>query len=77
MNSKPHIKRLLTVSDVQEILSIGRTRIFSLISSGELESVRIGSSRRITSDALDDFVNRLVAESQFSTDDETGQEIEV
>ena len=77
MNTRIQSKILLTVSDVQEILSIGRTRIFLLIASGELKSIRIGSSRRITVDALDDFVNRLVAESQFSTDDETGQEIEL
>ena len=76
MNTEIQSKKLLTVSDVTEILSIGRTRIFSLLASGELKSIRIGSSRRFTVDALDDFVNRLVAESQVSTDDETGQEIE-
>ena len=56
-------KKLLTVGEVQEMLSIGRTRVFSLIASGQLRSVLIGSSRRIPSDAVEEFVQELLLES--------------
>jgi excisionase family DNA binding protein len=54
-------KLLLTPEEAAERLSVGRSRIFELISSGRLRSVRIGASRRIPADALVDFVNDLTA----------------
>lgn len=42
-----------------EELAIGRSRIFELVASGEIASVRIGRSRRITRAALEDYVDRL------------------
>ena len=54
-------KKLLTVSDAQTLLSIGRTKVFSLIASGELDSVLIGSSRRIPTSALEEFLEKLNA----------------
>ena len=38
---------------------MGRTSIYSLIASGELRSVKIGRSRRIPADALEEYVGRL------------------
>ena len=52
-------KLLFTPEEAAERLSIGRSRIFELISSGRLRSVRIGASRRIPAAALTDFVNEL------------------
>ncbi|MGH8973759.1 MAG: excisionase family DNA-binding protein [Acidimicrobiia bacterium] len=54
-------KLLLTPEEAAERLSVGRSRVFELISSGRLRSVRIGASRRIPADALVDFVNALTA----------------
>ena len=71
MESHLYDRKLLTVEDVQQVLSIGRTKVFTLIASGELKSIRIGSSRRITSDALGEFINRLVKESESVSNDET------
>jgi excisionase family DNA binding protein len=45
------------------ILSIGRSKTYELMESGELESVKIGRSRRIPHDALERFVERLRGES--------------
>ncbi len=39
--------QLLTIPDVARLLSIGRTSVYSLIKSRELETVRIGSSQRV------------------------------
>ena len=56
-------KKLLTIDDVQKTLSIGRTRVFALIASGQLPSVLIGSSRRIPSEAVDQFIQDLLLQS--------------
>ncbi|MFF0535374.1 helix-turn-helix domain-containing protein [Streptomyces coelicoflavus] len=50
---------LLTVEEAARRLGIGRTTCFALIASGELESVKVGSLRRIPADALAAYVGRL------------------
>jgi excisionase family DNA binding protein len=52
-------KLLLKPEEAAEALSIGRSKIYELIGTGELASVRIGASRRIPADALVEFVRRL------------------
>jgi excisionase family DNA binding protein len=52
-------KLLLTVEEAAGLLSIGRTRVFGLIRTGELASVRVGSSRRVTPEALAQYVDGL------------------
>ena len=56
-------KKLLTTTEVQEMLSVGRTRVFALIASGQLRSVLIGSSRRIPTDAVEEFIQELLLQS--------------
>ena len=50
---------LYTVPQVMQMLSIGRTRVYDLIRTGELSSVRIGASRRVSASALEEFVSAL------------------
>lgn len=50
---------LLTAKEAADALGIGRSKVYELIMSGELESVRIGGSRRVPVEALRDFVNEL------------------
>ena len=52
-------KLLYTIPEVTEMLSIGRTRIYDLIRTGDLHSVLIGTSRRVPAAALDDFITNL------------------
>lgn len=52
-------KRMLTAREVAEILGIGRTKVFELMASGELESVAIGRCRRAPIEALEAFVDGL------------------
>ena len=49
---------LLTVEEAAERLQIGRTRMFSLVKSGEIESVLIGRLRRIHPDSIEKFARR-------------------
>lgn len=48
-----------TVPEVAEHLRLGRTTVYRLITSGELPSVLIGGSRRVTAAALDNYLGSL------------------
>ena len=56
---------LLTPEEAAEALSIGRSKLYELMASGALESVRIGSSRRVPVEALDRFVESLSKRGQL------------
>jgi excisionase family DNA binding protein len=43
------------------VRSIGRTKLYELIRSGELRSVRVGGARRVSATALAEFVAALDA----------------
>ena len=51
-------RALLTVEEAAERLHIGRTRMFNLVKTGEIESVQIGRLRRIHPDAVEAFARR-------------------
>jgi len=59
MTSTVAPRLLLTVEEAAERLGIGRTLMYSLVASSQVESVRIGRLRRIPDDALQEFVLRL------------------
>ena len=50
---------LLKIPEVMERLGCGHTKVYELMSSGELRSVRYGGCRRVPSDDLDRFVAGL------------------
>jgi excisionase family DNA binding protein len=50
---------LLRPEDVAKALQIGRTKVFELIRTGELRSIKLGGSRRVSPAALADYVARL------------------
>ncbi len=57
-----HPERIvLTVEEAAERLGVGRTLLYALVRSGDIESIAIGRLRRIPLDALDEFVRRLRA----------------
>ena len=45
--------------DAAKILSISRSQVYVLLKAGDLESVQIGRSRRISQDQLIRFINKL------------------
>ncbi len=60
-----HTERIvLTVEEAAERLGVGRTLLYALVRSGDIESIAIGRLRRIPLDALDEFVGRLRAVTQ-------------
>lgn len=60
----PASSLMLTVEEAAQQLRIGRTQMFALIASGEVNSVKIGRSRRIPRVALDAYVTRLAGQCQ-------------
>ncbi|WP_420120783.1 helix-turn-helix domain-containing protein [Nakamurella sp.] len=55
-------RTLLTAEEAAESLKVGRCKVYDLIRSGELESIKIGRLRRIPVDSLRRFAQRLLAE---------------
>jgi excisionase family DNA binding protein len=55
----PTSQLLLTAEQAAATLAICRTKVYDLLRKGELESVRIGTSRRIPYAALTEYVQRL------------------
>jgi excisionase family DNA binding protein len=52
---------LLRPTEAAQRLGIGRTKVYELMRSGELRSVKVGGARRVSATALVDFVARLDA----------------
>lgn len=48
--------------EVAESLGVGRTYVYGLMASGQLESVKVGRLRRIPADCVHEYVRRLRAE---------------
>lgn len=53
---------LLRPEEAADYLGIGRTKVYELIRSGALRSVRIGTLRRVPASALTEFVTQLEQE---------------
>ena len=49
---------LLTVEEAARLYSVSRSTLYVLIQRGEIQSIKIGASRRIPVAALDEFVRR-------------------
>ncbi|MGW4469709.1 helix-turn-helix domain-containing protein [Nonomuraea sp. NPDC004354] len=52
---------LLTVPEAAEALAISRSKLYQLLASGAISSLRIDGSRRIPVSALNDYITHLTA----------------
>ena len=46
------------VNDAARMIGIGRTKLYELIAAGEVETVKLGKSTRITTASLHDLIRR-------------------
>jgi len=53
---------LLTADEAARRLAISRSHLYMKLASGDIESLLISSSRRITVASIDAYVARLIAE---------------
>ncbi|GGU07422.1 MULTISPECIES: helix-turn-helix domain-containing protein [Actinomadura] len=56
-------KLLLTVPEAAKALAISRSKLYELLASGAVRSIRIDGARRIPLNALNDYVNALMEEA--------------
>jgi excisionase family DNA binding protein len=54
---------LLTVPEAANALAISRSKLYELLASGVLRSVRIDGSRRIPLDSLTTYIDTLMEEA--------------
>ncbi|WP_316771574.1 helix-turn-helix domain-containing protein [Streptomyces sasae] len=54
---------LLTVPEVMARLKVGRTKVYDLIRTRRLVSMKVDGCRRIPDDAVRDFIRRGIGEA--------------
>ena len=59
----PETRRWLTVRDVMGVLGIGRDKVYDLIRSGDLFSVKGGRYRRFPPGCLEEYRQRLIEDA--------------
>ena len=59
---------LYSVEEAADLLGIGRTFMFHLVATGEIDSFKIGKRRKIPRDALDGYIERLRSEQAALAD---------
>jgi excisionase family DNA binding protein len=59
ISSTQPTRLVLTIEQAARRLGIGRTLMYSLVTSGEVESVTIGRLRRIPVECLTEYVTKL------------------
>jgi excisionase family DNA binding protein len=58
------IRLLLTPEEAARAIGLGRTKLYELLRMGAIESVQIGTARRVPVDALHEYVERLRTEAE-------------
>lgn len=58
------MSNLLTVTDIQNKLGIGKSQAYELISTGRLKAFKIGRAWKITEEALNEFIDNSVEKAQ-------------
>jgi excisionase family DNA binding protein len=53
--------KLYTVTQVAVIMNLSESKIWQLVRSGELDSVKIGWSRRVVAASVDAYIKKLGA----------------
>jgi excisionase family DNA binding protein len=59
----PPPKRAFRIPEVAELLSLSVREIERLVADGDLESIKVGRTRLITPQAIDDFITHKLAEA--------------
>lgn len=49
-------KLLYTIDESAKMLSVSRSTIYELIKDGELKSIKVGKSHRVTLQAMNEFI---------------------
>ena len=58
-------KKLLTVSEAAATLGLGRSLVYTLVTTGEIKSLKIGRARRIPLSAMDEFISQRLEQQNI------------
>jgi excisionase family DNA binding protein len=61
-------KGLVRISDAAAFLAVSRSKLYSLMEDGQLRYVKLGRSRRIPREALNDLAERHMVSRDTGTD---------
>ena len=50
---------LLEIYEVQELLGIGRNKVYSLLQNGEIAAFKIGREWKVTEEAVEAYISKL------------------
>ena len=65
----PLPRLLYTTKEAAAVLSIGRSKLYELLATGELESIHIGAARRILVNAVEEFIEARRAAAHDNDND--------
>jgi excisionase family DNA binding protein len=64
VTTRPFIEaRLLTVSEVADLLRVSKMTVYRLIKEGSIGSLRVGHSYRLREDDVDDYLSKRYTEA--------------
>jgi excisionase family DNA binding protein len=74
----PEDPRFLTLADVAEVLNTSSAQVYALVRRGELPAIKIGGRGqwRVEADQLEDFIQRMYAETRTFVDQHPYEEPE-
>ena len=59
MTAPPPVEPIcVKINDAARMIGVGRTKLYELIASGEIEAIKLGKSTRITTTSLHKLVRR-------------------
>lgn len=58
MEAEVVVKEWLTYPEAQQYAGLGRTTLWGLVSSGEIQAARVGRAVRISRRSLDEYMER-------------------
>lgn len=50
--------KLLEIHEIQQLLGIGRNKVYNLIRSGEIAAFKIGREWKVTENAIDEYIKK-------------------
>jgi excisionase family DNA binding protein len=53
-------KRAYQIKEAENALGIGKTKIYELLKTGQLRSVKVGGRRLIPADSIEKFLQELI-----------------
>ena len=55
--------RLLEINEIQDMLGIGRNKVYTLLQNGEIAAFKIGREWKVTAEAIDNYIKKRNADA--------------